>query len=216
MFLIGEVADPANLLDLSLCESSGFLKVLYIIATLVTILKLFVPLLLIIMTSFDVFKIVSNPDSFKNVKSVVFKRLLAAVIVFFVPTIIGIVLESLGDTTDISACFTRAYPECYEKYEAFENAFNKEYSNLNQSCCSVAKIENRNRTSDEINNKCCEGIKAYSNCCDNYDELYDQKNNIKCEAHNPFGFGLGGHAGGGSGRKDPVVKGNKSEEKLTQ
>ena len=95
---------------LNICESEGFLHALYIILRAINIVKILVPIILIVMMSFDIFKVISDTDAVKKVKGIVIKRLLAALLIFFVPTIINLVLTSLGNSNDISTCYNNAKP----------------------------------------------------------------------------------------------------------
>lgn len=73
------------------CDQCGIQKILYLIKTLINIMRWVVPIGLIIMTSLDIAKKVLNPDE-KEGQQKIMRRVIAALLVFFVPLFIRIVL----------------------------------------------------------------------------------------------------------------------------
>ena len=73
------------------CGRCGVQKVMYLIKTLVNIIRWVVPIGLIIMTSLDIAKKVLNPDEKEGQKKIM-HRVIAGLIVFFVPLFIRFVL----------------------------------------------------------------------------------------------------------------------------
>ena len=84
------------------CGDVSFL--LRITVKIVKYMHIIVPILLVILISFDLFKVVAGGADDKIKKeatSKAVKRLIYAVIVFFIPTIINIVFKTIGNfTTD--------------------------------------------------------------------------------------------------------------------
>ena len=78
-------ANEAEMLDI--CESSGTLQVIYIVMTAFKILKYLIPLILIVRLTIDIYPLIINVDDRKKIIDVAKKRLIAAIIIFFVPTI---------------------------------------------------------------------------------------------------------------------------------
>ena len=103
---------------LDLCASEGVLKVIYFVKVIINILKVAVPFILIFYISLDVYKMVSDPSNGKKVFPAIKGRLIAAVLVFLVPTIIQVLLSSMGDDNAYSTCYNNAEPP-------FSNATNK-------------------------------------------------------------------------------------------
>ena len=103
---------------LDLCASKGVLKVIYFIKVIVNILKVAVPFILIFYISLDVYKMVSDPSNGKKVFPAIKGRLIAAVLVFLIPTLIQVLLSSMGDDNAYSSCYNNAEPP-------FSNATNK-------------------------------------------------------------------------------------------
>ena len=84
------------------CNQKGVLSTIDIIRNILQIIRFIVPIGLIVMTSVDIFKKVINPDD-KDGQKKILNRIIAGVIVFFVPLMIRFVLtivEKGGKTVD--------------------------------------------------------------------------------------------------------------------
>ena len=80
----------------------------YVVHTIVIIIKIVVPVLLVIFGSIDFLKavIAQKEDEIKKGQQTFIKRLIAAVIVFFVVQIVQLIISfASGDDTDITNCF---------------------------------------------------------------------------------------------------------------
>ncbi len=108
-----------------ICTSSGFLQALYILKNIFKIVCLIVPIILIFTITMDAYKLISNPGDIKKVMPVVSKRLIAALIILFIPAIVNLTLNALGQSNDVSACWNNANPDYIEA------ARNREKSNRN-------------------------------------------------------------------------------------
>ena len=124
---------------IDICESSGFLQALLIIKKLFTAVCLIVPLILIFTMSMDVYKLISNPDDKKKVFPVIKKRLIAAFIILFIPTILRVTMKAMKNYNDFSTCWNNAESEKIEaikeqeKREANSKNNNNTTNNLNQN-----------------------------------------------------------------------------------
>lgn len=87
------------LLDLSSCGPSGLLRVLYFFKLILDIVFIIIPIGLIILLTIDFAKAMMSGDESAQKKTfnLATKRIMYAVIVFFVPTIVSIVNTVLGD-----------------------------------------------------------------------------------------------------------------------
>lgn len=95
---------------LDLCENSNALSAILFVKTLIDLVKIGVPIILIIMSAVDIAKQVFNTDE-KSYQKVV-KRMLAAVAVFFVPTIVSLLLDLLGTKNySVTTCWSNANTE---------------------------------------------------------------------------------------------------------
>lgn len=78
---------------------AGVIKVFKLIREILNIVRIIVPIMLIVLSVFDILKVVMNPDEEKNMKKKLTNRLLAAIIVFLVPTLVNLVM----DVVDVGA-----------------------------------------------------------------------------------------------------------------
>lgn len=97
-----------NATGLDFCSSNGVKHVLNIIGLVGFFAKIAIPLLLIIMGSLDFVSALKDPDE-KGVKDQAFKfakRVMAAIIIFFIPTIINFVFSLIDNATGYNTNFT--------------------------------------------------------------------------------------------------------------
>lgn len=96
---------------LNVCEDSNFLSTVLLVKTILDIIKVFVPILLILLCAIDLGKQVLNPEDKKNYSKIL-KRSLGAVAVFFIPTIMTLFLDMVGTQNyKTTACWTNANNE---------------------------------------------------------------------------------------------------------
>lgn len=79
----------------------------YVVSTIVLVLKIAVPVLLVIFGSIDFLKAVtaSKEDEIKKGQQTFIKRLIAAVLVFFIIQIVQLILNFAANDDGISGCF---------------------------------------------------------------------------------------------------------------
>ena len=113
------------------CNDEGVLKVFTIIIKAINIIRWAVPILLIVFCVIDIAKVITNPDQDKDIKKSVANRLIAAVIVFLVPTLVNLVMNIVAvgagdDTTSFaynaSECWKTVTSEDYQfsSYTSYE------------------------------------------------------------------------------------------------
>ena len=95
-----------NLIN-SCCTDYGLARVLSSLMGIINIIHIIVPIILIIAVVITLTKLVANPDDKKILKTI-FNQSIAAVVVFFIPTLLNIVLNMLPNSFDISACMLSA------------------------------------------------------------------------------------------------------------
>lgn len=96
--------------DMLSCDSSAILRIILMVKDIINIIHILVPVLLILMCMLDVFKLVmSSMDKNSNTFKKIGNRVLAAVVVFLVPALMDIVLNTLevGSIT-ASTCWVNA------------------------------------------------------------------------------------------------------------
>lgn len=95
---------------MDICSDVDALRTLYVVKSFLNIGKILVPLILIVMCSIDIYRVVMK-TSFKPY-SIIFKRFVAALLVFFIGTIIDVVLNTLGEANvSASSCWANANRE---------------------------------------------------------------------------------------------------------
>ena len=95
---------------MDICSDVDALRTLYVVKSFLNIGKLLVPLILMVMCSIDIYKVVIK-TSYKPY-SIIFKRFVAALLVFFIGTIIDVVLNTLGEANvSATSCWANANRE---------------------------------------------------------------------------------------------------------
>ncbi len=91
------------------CNDYGIIPILDIIRKVFDIFQIIVPILLIIGSTIQFVKLLTNPDEKGGTKKII-NRLLAAVICFFLPTIVDVVMGLMGsnETFQVAACWDQA------------------------------------------------------------------------------------------------------------
>ena len=89
------------------CSSYNLLKPLSVLVNIFNALHIIIPLILIIFIAIDFFKIVPSfdQDLLKKTVTKSVKRIISGVIVFFIPTIVGVINPILGNGDNIFSCF---------------------------------------------------------------------------------------------------------------
>ncbi len=119
---------------IDVCESSGFLQALLILKTIFVIICLLVPIILIFTISMDVYKLITNPGDTKKVFPLISKRLIAALIILFIPTIVNLSLRIIKSGSDFERCWENANSDYIESVREKEKANRKETKhNLNNN-----------------------------------------------------------------------------------
>ena len=101
-----------DILVFNWCSQAGVQNVMKIIKTLINIIRWVVPIGLIIMTTLDIMKKVINPDDKDGGKKIM-TRAIAAVIVFFVPLFIRLVLRMVDIGMGRNANSVNSVSECW-------------------------------------------------------------------------------------------------------
>ncbi len=95
--------------NLGFCSST--VEVWDFIGTFITVLKIVIPIIIIIMGAIDLGKavIATKEDEIKKASTSLFKRLIAGLIIFFIPTIVnavfGLVSSFSEVESDYQVCF---------------------------------------------------------------------------------------------------------------
>lgn len=89
------------------CNDYGLVSILDIIRKFFDILQIVVPILLIIWSGVEFVKLIGNPEEKKALKQLI-NKYIAAVICFFVPVFVNVVLGIMPESYSVSACWEQA------------------------------------------------------------------------------------------------------------
>ena len=156
IFLIkkGKVKDIVGGMDRMLflrefCQTSSVLKVILFIQELLNIIRFIVPIGLIVMVAVDLAKnvISGRDDDMKKNVSVAIKRVMMAVVIFFIPTIVGFANGLVNDAVvlgfDYNECLANANSDDIKTYE--EEEYNEKLKEeLNRKPVIVDDIDTNN------------------------------------------------------------------------
>lgn len=143
---------------LNICEKSEFLSIISYIKEIMNFIRIGVPIILILMCAINLAQQMLDPDSKAKPVSKLIKRMIAASAVFFIPSIINLVLSLAGETGVTSTlCWTNAnkatiaslkVDELKEKDE-IQKALDKEQENAKKTSeeleTSREKIREKNK-----------------------------------------------------------------------
>lgn len=118
------IESMAEMLDI--CESSGPLQIIYVMINIFALACYMVPLLLIIMLSIDISKVVTDPNEVKKVVSIGKKRILIGLLLVFTPTLVNILISSLGGDSDLNRCYDHANLAYIQERKEYEQAYFRE------------------------------------------------------------------------------------------
>ncbi len=140
------------------CEKSDVLSVISFIKTIMNTICTLVPIVLIVMVSIDLLKIVINGDdnTVKTSTKTIINRVIGAVAVFFVPTIVALVLGSIENfTSDYSVCWDSATSENIKFYRSLEKLEEQEQKEANKKKKELATKEREelNTTRENLRKK---------------------------------------------------------------
>ena len=167
---------------MEICTNTSVLTIIRLLLIVFNVIKIVIPLILIIIVTIDVFKaIVSNED---NALSKVIKnstnRLVAAILIFFVPTIVFAIINVIHADNTILACFQNANSNKIQELY-IENA-NSLIDNLSTTLNSddyyiAIRIVNKIK-SEEIKNSYLNKLDSIKEKI-NYNEILDSINIAK-------------------------------------
>ena len=110
---------------LAFCEEPEILNLILFLRSVVEVICIVVPIVLILMISIQLFKIVfdSSDSNLKIATKGIINKILASVIIFFVPVLVNLMLGSLGENrVQQTACWTNANSETITYYKKIKEA----------------------------------------------------------------------------------------------
>ena len=144
---------------LGICDNPDILNVMRIIDIVITIIKIVVPILLIISGMITYMNAVKDNEAISKTNNLFVRKIIAAVLIFFIPTFVNIIAKMTEGSLEYSSCITNATPEgisgAYRKNA--DIYVNRAVNSLKESDYNVAKdyINNISNENDrnELNNK---------------------------------------------------------------
>ena len=116
---------------LSGCQNPDVLSVIYLAKKILNLAFILIPIALIIFVIIDVFKNVVEADNEKNVKTnnkSIIKRIVYAILIFFTPMIVSLVMNALslvGLNSEYKKCIDNATKEKIAEYQKIYDAEEK-------------------------------------------------------------------------------------------
>ena len=100
-----------------ICENPDILRVISFIKILINVVKFLVPMGLIIMVSLDIGKGVISGENFEKILKASGNKILAAMMIFLLPTIVNFTLVLVDETTSYESCWANANSTVIEEYQ---------------------------------------------------------------------------------------------------
>lgn len=89
------------------CNDIGLVSILDITRKILDFIQIIVPIILIVMITHQLIRLMSNPE-LKNGMKELTNKFLAAIICFFIPLIVNVVIGIMPDTYSLPACWNQA------------------------------------------------------------------------------------------------------------
>jgi len=110
------------ILSIQICENLRVIKLFYLVKNLIDIAKIVVPIILILMSTIDIIKNLVNSIDDKKNNSLIIKRFMYSLIIFFVPTFINFTFNSISNINEtINICWNNSTKENIENLQVIEN-----------------------------------------------------------------------------------------------
>ena len=105
------------LVNASTCGDSALAMVLKSVRNILTLVQIIAPILLMIMATVELVQLIRDPEDKKKLKKVQ-NSAIAAIVIFFIPTLINVVMNMLGNSFTISECWNSiGNPKYSNKYQ---------------------------------------------------------------------------------------------------
>lgn len=143
------------------CTNPGFLRLVLFLKIVLKIITIIIPIIIIVTIIMSVFKVVvsGKSDELKTLLPTFVKKILAGLIIFFLPSIITFVISLSGKTfEDLSLCSTNATIETINYYDDLmpvelkvQNAeTNPTEANINAARQAIQKVTTTAREDDMV------------------------------------------------------------------
>lgn len=104
--------------NFSICETPDILRIVYFIKIIINIVKIVIPIFLIVIVTMEFAKgVVSGEKKNDKILKNNANKILSAILIFTIPTIINFVLEVLDKTTNYESCWVNANSDTIKEYQ---------------------------------------------------------------------------------------------------
>ena len=168
----------------SICSEPKVLEVTRIINLVITIIKIAVPIILIVAAMIDYMNAVKDNDELAKTSKLIVNKLIAAILVFFIPTFVSLIANYIIPNSDYKNCLkTYSIDEIQDMYiDREEEYVSKAEETVDFNDYSVALI-NLNNIKDETKKE------EFSNRLANVKTLIDEKNKQSATSSYSTGYG---------------------------
>ena len=122
---------------LDICTNPTTLRVFRIVRIIIDIIKIVVPIILIISLMVDLMGEVTNDEKdFSKVSKLIVMKILAAILIFLIPTIVGIIARTTGfNTNSYVSCLENATDE---NIEIMQQKYARKLLDININNCTLS------------------------------------------------------------------------------
>lgn len=169
-----------------MCLNPLFLRIIYLTKVFLNILRFLVPLMLIFKLVIDIYKRVLNPKDDEGLKMIK-NRIIAAVIVFLVPTLVGLIITFISKVADGNV--NNGLSQCLE-FANLENIKTLEEEISEEELAKYINKRNLNLSKYEDRVEAYRALIASRQVSAGVGEHANNDNPIKCGSGSQYNTGL--------------------------
>lgn len=137
---------------LSICDVEEVKQIMEIISLFVNFIKIIVPIILMVSAMITLMMDIKagNEDALAKSKKLLINKAIAAVVIFFIPTLVDLIIMAASGNTDYKSCLNIAYVQTENVSDYTTGTYN---SNKNSYAVSYGynKENNINKTTKKVN-----------------------------------------------------------------
>ena len=173
---------------LNVCNNADILSALKIVNTIITIIKIIVPIILIVSVMITFVRAVKDhdDDALIKAKKSALAKLIAAILVFFIPTLVNIVADAVDvNKKTYLSCLKLATNENIDKlrYKTAQTYIKQAKKTLNMSDYNLALSEIHKLNSSSLRNEAIKELNTVSDLVTLKNEILDLKKNYDRDKH---------------------------------
>lgn len=139
------------ILESSICMNASFLATVLFIKKIIEIIIIIIPIALILLVTIDMAKaVMANDDNeIKKAQNLAIRRIIYAVVIFLVPTVIDATFNLLGKEIEGLSCYSNATEENVDKLSAAQKESDEAYMSAVEQLIEQGKV-NRELAEKEV------------------------------------------------------------------